>query len=131
MGATTEELLEVYQTQIRSILEFAVAAWNPGLIKTQINQIERVQKCAFAIILGEKYLNYTNSLKQLKMKPLSERRHDLCLNFAVKSLKHEKYSSWFCKNSTQSINTRSKKPTLKPVQARLGRFEKSPLSYLT
>ena len=131
LGATTEELLEVYQTQIRSILEFAVAAWNPELNKTQINQSERVQKCAFAIILGDKYLNYTNSLKKLKMKLLSERRHDLCLNFAVKSLKHEKYSSWFCKNSTQSINTRSKKPTLKPVQARLGRFEKSPLSYLT
>ena len=131
LGATVVELLEVYQTQVRSVLEFAVAAWNYGLTKNQTNQIERVQKAAFAIILGKDYINYNNALTKLKMKSLSERRYDLCLKFAQKSLKHDKYANWFCESSSKTVNTRSSKPELKPVQARLKRFEKSPLSYLT
>ena len=51
LGASTKELMEVYITQIRCLLEFAVAVWNPGLTKAQINQIETVQKCALAVIL--------------------------------------------------------------------------------
>ena len=33
LGANRAELLEIYQTQIRSVLEFAVAAWNAGQTK--------------------------------------------------------------------------------------------------
>ena len=118
-------------TQIRSILEFSVAAWNSGLTKVQISQLERVQKCAFAIILDRNYLSYENSLKKLQMQTLSERRHDLCLKFATKSLKHEKFTHWFSEYDAKGVETRSIKPNLKPAQARLHRFEKSPLFYLT
>ena len=131
LGASTDELKEVYEKQIRCILEFAVAAWGPGLNKSQMNQLERVQKCAVAIILDENYRNYNYALKKLQMKTLGERRQDLCVKFAKKSLKHEKYSNWFCKADNPTVNTRSVKPVLKPVQARLNRFLKSPLSYLT
>ena len=130
-GTTTDELLEVYRTQIRCIMEFAVAVWNAGLTKNQVKQLERVQKCAFAIILGPEYIDYTNALKILNMKTLSERRHDLCYKFAQKSLNHYKHSNWFCPNESVTVNTRSTKPNLKPVEARLRRFEKSPLYYLT
>ena len=130
LGANRAELVEVYQTQIRCVLEFAVAAWNAGLTKQQSNQIERVQKTAFAIILGVDYASYANALSVLNMKTLSDRRHDLSLKFAQKSLKHEKYSSWFCSNDVTS-NTRSTKPDLKNVEALKRRFEKSPLYYLT
>ena len=131
LGANSEELLEVYQTQVRSILEFAVAAWNPGLTLIQRNQIERVQKCAFAIILGCNYASYSDSLKILERKSLHDRRNDLCLKFAQKSLGHEKYSHWFCKSSSQGADTRSTKTKFKPVHARKSRLKKSPLSYLT
>ena len=131
LGAKVEELIDVYEKQIRCILEFAVAAWNPGLNKAQISQLERVQKCALAIILEENYVSYSNALKTLKMQTLAERRQTLCLKFARKSLKHAKYSNWFIPTEAQAINTRSIKPTLKPVQARLARYLKSPLSYLT
>ena len=130
LGASIQELLEVYQTQIRCLLEFAVAAWNAGLTKKQVRQLERVQKCAFAIILGKDYGSYENALKSLVMKSLSERREDLCLTFAIKSKKNDKYSNWFCDND-DTLNTRSAKPNLKPVQTRLRRFEKTPLPYLT
>ena len=51
LGANQEELIDVYITQIRCLLEFAVAVWNSGLTKGQVSQIERVQKCALAVIL--------------------------------------------------------------------------------
>ena len=43
LGANTSELLEIYETQVRSVLEFAVAAWNSGLTQQLIYQVERVQ----------------------------------------------------------------------------------------
>ena len=52
MGASRETLLDVYNKQIRSILEYAAVVWNAGLKKENITKIERVQKSAFAIILG-------------------------------------------------------------------------------
>jgi hypothetical protein len=38
-----DELLQVYQTQIRCILQFAVETWNSGLTKGQVSQSEQVQ----------------------------------------------------------------------------------------
>ena len=52
VGANTGELLDVYQKQVRSVLELAVAVWEPGLTQVEGKQIERVQKAAFNIILG-------------------------------------------------------------------------------
>ena len=55
LGANIQEVIDVYEKQILRILEFAVAAWNPRINMAQISQLERVQKCALAIILEEKY----------------------------------------------------------------------------
>ena len=131
LGATVDELIEVYQTQIRCLLEFAVAAWNSGLTKAQINQLERVQKCALAIILQDDYVDYGHALSSVNLKSLQDRRHALCLKFAKKALKHPKFRKWFCPNNPIRIDTRSDKQTLKPVQSRTCRYEKSPIAYLT
>ena len=65
------------------------------------------------------------------MKNLSDRRLDLCKTFSQNCFKSEKYNTWFAKKNDQSINTRSKKNTLKQVTTRTVRYEKSPLPYLT
>ena len=131
LGASIDELLQVYQTQIRCILEFAVAAWNSGLTKGQVSQIEQVQKCVLAIILEKDYLNYENALVVSGLERLDKRRNDLCLTFAKRAQKHPKLSKWFCKNEQAGVGTRSTKTTFKPVKARTGRYEKSPIAYLT
>ena len=51
LGASISDLLDVYEKQIRCVLEFATAVWTPGLTQDEVNQIERVQKAAFSIIL--------------------------------------------------------------------------------
>ena len=58
LGATTSEMLDVYEKQVRSILEMAVPVWNANLTQGEEKQIERVQKTAFYVILGHEYQNY-------------------------------------------------------------------------
>ena len=61
--ATMEELLEVYDKLIRCTVEFSTPVWTSGLTQAEINQIERIQKAAFAIILGKGYTSYSRALK--------------------------------------------------------------------
>ena len=61
LGANVSEMVDVYNKQIRSILELAAPVWQAGLTKQESNQIERVQRTAFHIILGENYLYYENA----------------------------------------------------------------------
>ena len=133
LGASTEDLLDVYEKQIRSVLEFASPVWTSGLTKEEINQIERVQKAALSIILAEKYKSYGNALKVLEMETLTDRRKNLNLKFAKKCLKSDKYNHWFCHSNptNQQEKTRSEISTLAPAQARTDTFAKSPIPYLT
>ena len=112
LGASQSEMLDVFFKQIRSILEMAVAVWLPGLTQAECLQIERVQKCALHVILGEKYENYDHAVKYLAIEKLSDRRPKLCLNFAKRAEKNPKYSTWFNpaeEEDQQITNTRSDK----------------------
>lgn len=130
MGASRETLLDVYNKQIRSILEYGAVVWNAGLKKENITKIERVQKSAFAIILGAQYNRYEEACNILNMKNLAERRKTLSLKFARKATKHPIHSKWFVENPEENY-TRSKKPTYKPVCGRTERFLNSPIPYFT
>ena len=80
LGANNEDLLDIFIKQVRSILEYAVQVWHPSITGEQRLEIERVQKSAFHIILGECYRSYTSSLKALSMATLHSRRVKLCRN---------------------------------------------------
>ena len=131
LGAKTADLIAVYTTQIRCVVEFAVAVWNSGITKTQVAQLERIQRCALAIILADQFKDYKTALKSTNLEPLDLRRKTLCYKFALKSSKHPKFASWFCLSDEKKINTRTKRERFKPVLARTKRYEKSPIAYLT
>jgi hypothetical protein len=136
-GASTAELLDVYNKQCRSVLELAVPVWAPGIKGSEVKQLERVQKTAFAIILGDSYRSYKHAIQKLEVKTLESRRKDICLTFGKKALKSEQFSKWFCLNDKTEpvINTRySETKTvekLKPVVTRTRRYMRSPIPYLT
>ena len=67
MGLSRSTLLDIYMIHVRSVVEFAAVVWHSGLTKDNTEQIERVQKAAFAIILGENYKNYENACSVLSM----------------------------------------------------------------
>ena len=89
------EMLDVYEKQVRTVLEMAVPVWQPALTKQESVQIERVQRCAFYIMLGPGYESYEQALELLEYETLYERRRKLCEKFAKKALKHPKYKNWF------------------------------------
>ena len=135
LGTDRKSLIDVYYKQCRSVLELAAPAWTPGLTKTEINQLERVQKTACAIILGANYQSYKSSLKTLNMDTLESRREQISIKFSKKALKSEKFNHWFTINESiePNIKTRSygTKPKFKPVTFRKKRYKYSPLPYLT
>ena len=53
LGAPKNILIDLYNKQIRSIIEYAVPVWFPGLTSSDRNELERIQKSAFRIIYGD------------------------------------------------------------------------------
>ena len=69
--------------------------WHSSITKKCENNLERVQKSALKIMLGDKYVSYDNALKVLKLQSLRERREELCLKFARKCLQVPKLKRMF------------------------------------
>ena len=138
LGASRIDMLDVYNKQIRCVLELAVSVWVPGLTLAENYQIERVQKCALYVIMGDSYNGYDETLIALEVEKLSGRRSKLCLKFAKRAEKHPKYQNWFVPADEfipPTVTTRSDKTFVetkyKPVPTRTDRYKGSPLPFLT
>jgi hypothetical protein len=90
-----KDMLTVYISFIRSILEQSCVIWHSTLTLEDSEKLERVQKNAFRNILKERYENYENALVYLKMDTLSERRKNLIYSFGKKCLKLEQTKHLF------------------------------------
>ena len=123
-------MVDLYTKQVRSVLELAVPAWHGAMTQVEKIAIERIQKSACHIILGDNYQSYKLALNTLDLDTLQSRRDKLCLNFARKSEKHTKFQKWF-KPAVVSQDTRQEKYKYCDVKAQHNIFSKSPLSYLT
>ena len=99
------ELVDMYTKHCRSILEYAVPVWNGAITGYECKDIERVQKMALHIVLGENYLNYENALKLTNLESLESRRMKLCMNFAKKAQNSDKYLHWFRPGPGVNTNT--------------------------
>ena len=129
MGGTTDQLVTVYQSRIRTTLEFGAPVFNSSLTRDQINRIEMVQKKVCAIIIGRNYEKYESALKTLGLECLDTRRTTLCLNFALRCSKSKKHMSMFPKNPSYRENMRKARP-FKERQCSSSRYFNSPLPYL-
>ena len=127
----------MYIKQCRSVLELAVPAWSSGLTRSEVNQLERVQRAACSIILGQHYGSYKFALKKLNLQSLETRRKQICLTFAIKTEENEKFQNWFKVNSDHDKVSKPRackenpNKRLQPVTFRTRRYEKSPIPYLT
>ena len=130
LGAGMEDLIDLYHKHVRSILEYAAPVWHSSLTGEDRLKLERVQKTAFHVILGDQYRSYNSALKITGSKTLFDRRRKLCLKFAKKSLKNSKFKTWF-KPTTQKTKTRQEQLRFQEVQCRTDRYKESPISYLT
>ena len=90
-----QDLKKIYILQIRSKLEQSAVLWHSSLTQKCRNKLERVQKSALRIVMGSKYKNYSDALKELNLQTLDERRQSLCVKFAKKCLETEKLKKMF------------------------------------
>ena len=127
IGASVEEMKEVYIYQIRCLTEIGCQVWNSSLTVKNKEHLEKIQKMSLKIILGQNYIRYENALKILRLDKLESRQNVLCRRFARSSEKSVKFSKWFIK-ATKFTRHGSKYILPKP---RTTSYEKSPLMYLT
>ena len=85
-GASVEDMKHIYTIFVRSILETSSSVWHKSLTIENEVDLERIQKSAFRIILGNNYISYENALYVLGMQTLKERRETLFTKFTLKSL---------------------------------------------
>ena len=108
---STTDLVQIYISFVRPILEYAAPVWSNAITREQCNSIERIQKRACRIALGPDYSRYSDALQNCKLKTLEYRRNQLCVMFA-NSLQHskllrllpEKKSSAYCTQKSQTIH---------------------------
>ena len=89
IGLEVEHIFDTYIKEIRSVLELAVPVWHGGLTRKLSGDIERIQKVAFKVILGDDYHDYNVACTLLETETLEMRRVKLCLKFARKDIKKE------------------------------------------
>ena len=83
-STSIEDKKTIYVLYIRSILEQSCVVWHSSLTQENSEDLERVQKAAIRIILGQKYENYEDALIKVNLDSLKERREKLCKKFALK-----------------------------------------------
>ena len=128
VGVPKEELIEVYILFIRSLAEYCSVAFHSSLTIEQSKKLERIQKTALKIILGEMYVDYSAALEMSGLDTLYERRTQRCLDFAKKSTKHVKNNRMFPKNVQQDHDVRNSEK-YKVNFARTSSYFKSTIPY--
>ena len=125
-----ELILDYYLKEVRPVVEQAVPIWNSGLTKSEVRDIEKIQKVALKIILGHQYLSYQSACDYFGLKKLSARRSDLSIKFGIKLYKSERCTEYFTPNN-KVTNTRSNSPLLLEDKCNTRRCYNAPHNYLT
>ena len=123
-----EYILDTYMKEIRSIMELAAPVWHGGLTVKQSRDIERIQRTALFIILGDNFMDYEVACTLMNIEPLNMRRDNLCLKFASKNVKQE--NSLF-KIIEHKVNTRSKARKVLEPKCNTKRYRNSPIPYMS
>jgi len=82
-GLPWRDMVSVYISKIRSLLEYACEAWHPGLNTYLHKDIESIQVRAMRIIFSRD-ITYPDALHTANLLTLKERRDALCIKFGKK-----------------------------------------------
>ena len=124
------DLKNIYLTFVRSVLEKSAVVWHSSLTKKNITALERVQKAAVRVILGNSFINYQEGLKTLNLDKLDARREKLCLKFAKKCLNNEKVKHMFPKKINKHLMKKRNIKKYKVNFARTKRYKKSAIPFM-
>jgi hypothetical protein len=93
-GFTSEELVAVYQSLVRSVIEFCSVVYHSLLTDEQSKSLERLQLQALKCIYGYAGESYRSLLEKAGLEKLETRRLAAIDRFTDKCLKN-RFASWF------------------------------------
>ena len=129
-GASEEDIKNVYFLFVRSLLEQSATVWHSSITEENNQDLERVQKSAVKLILGEQYIDYKRGLMKLDMESLEQRRENLCLNFAIKCVKNPKTKGMFPETKKAHPMETRKQERFHIQHAHTERLKKSSVIYM-
>ena len=77
---------QIVEGLLSSVLDQLCVLWGSGLTKENTNDLERTQKMLTKLVLQEECTSYNESLVNLGLQNLEDRRKSLTLTFAKRSL---------------------------------------------
>ena len=122
------DLVLIYTLYIRSLTEQSSVVWHSSITKGEQKDLERTQKVALKIILGQSYSSYADSLKVTGLETLSARRTKLSLNFAKKCAKNDS-TSWMFPLKVNTVDIRDPEKFI-VTNARTERLFNSAIPYM-
>ena len=131
-STSIEDKKSIYILYIRSILEQSSVVWHSSLTQENCEDLERVQKAAVRIIIGNNYTNYEDALIKVNLDTLESRRKELCTKFANKSSKslNERAKNMFPrKEKIHQMNKRNEEVFIVNY-ANTERLKKSSIPYM-
>ena len=123
-------LIHIYKSQVRGNLEYCSTVWHSGLTESDTKDIERIQKAAVKIFMGNRYQGYEQALKFLKLDSLKERREKMALKFAKKSLKLEQFSRLLPLSESKHGMTKRNPERYMVMNSKSERHRRSAVPYL-
>ena len=125
-GLDTSDLLRVYKTTIRPVVEYSSVIYHPMLTKEQTYYIEKQQFRALKNIYGND-ISHRKLLELSELPTLGQRREQACLRFAAKTSNNPRFAHKF---PTKKSRARAKNEhTYIEQNARTNRRMNSPYYY--
>ena len=129
-GANQSEMVHLWKTYCRSVLEQSAVLWQGGLTQANREDLERTQKSFTKLIMKNRYQTYEKSLQQLNLTTLDSRRDEICLKFALNCRKNKKTTHIFPLNDRKHSYEIRKIHKYFLQNANTERMKKSPIVYM-
>ena len=120
------EIIQVYCSIIRSVLEYACEIWHPSITAQQTRQLEIIQKRAFRIAYPDYSYEYALTISNIPT--LSERREERCKQFFKEMHKHDHKLHYLLPPPCNVNSLRSKRKYNIP-RVKTNRLKNSPIFY--
>ena len=128
-GLPETDLLRIYKSMIRSLLDYTVPTYHPQLTGQMSNDIEGLQARAMKIVFGND-VSYRTVLEHGMIETHRERREKIVLKFAQKNLTSDRFGrEWFPENERAVYDFRERNDYLEEM-ARTNRLYKNPIYHM-
>lgn len=129
-GFDHDELVTVYRSYVRPVIEYGDVVWHSGLTSKQINDLEKIQKRACRTIQGREYSSYSEALSSCDLMTLEDRRIDHCLKFAKGLADNDRTKHLLPPTRIESHGRNLRNSNkISQIPTKTKRFQQSPIPY--